>query len=226
MIFKPLRPHAGGDKKGNKSMKIEEVIKQIGKRKVRFVVSWNTKRINFCTMELMKDGSFIFSSAFHNKDSKLEYGIAKSLDGQFVKHKCINFQDNPNGVHISLHPKDQKMHFRRNSPAGILFERKINWFPVTKPFNLLYLFSPPIDSCSSTNKKSPFNIPVPNKYKESIKVKVDIFPRETKEHNPSRDSIWYFWGICPNYLVRVSFLLYNRRVPALLFWPDSKKLSL
>ena len=118
------------------------------------------------------------------------------------------------------------MHFRENYPGKIIDERKINWFPVIKPFNLLYLYSPPLDQCFFSRKQTPFFSPISVDYKNSVQVKVDIFPRDTKTHYPNKNSIWIFWGYCPDYLVRISLNYINKRVPALIYWPLGSELKL
>ena len=118
------------------------------------------------------------------------------------------------------------MHFREVYPGKILYERKINWFPVLKPFNLLFLYSPPLNACETTLKQSSFFTPVPDNYDNSILLKLDIFPRNTSQHNPIDNSLWIFWGYSPNYLVRVSFILINQKTDPLLYWPNDSELKL
>src|SRR3989338_11441174 len=127
-----------------------------------------------------------------------------------------------NGCHITLHPRKQRfqsiMHFRKNA-GEILETRRINWFPVTSPFNLLRLYSLPLDLCVSDKKQLSFFAPFPDDYTNSVQVKIDIFPRQTVEHFPNQQSVWIYWGYCPNYLVRISFNLLDQKTSALLYCP-------
>lgn len=54
---------------------------------------------------------------------------------------------------------------------------------------------------------------------------VVVFPKEAQEHYPYSKSI-ETWGVCPNYLVRVSVVLAKRRTAALVYWPEDNELKL
>lgn len=194
----------------------------------RLVIKNGNKNIDLGNLEFKTDGSLIFISKFHSDkeyDSTVQFGTSRFKNNQFHTHipeKSLSVKD---GFHISLHPKSQKMHFRRHYPGEILYERSINWFPVNTPFNLLYLYTLPLDLCSQSKKKETFITPVDQKYNDSLLLKIDIFPRNTKEHFPYDNSIFVI-GYCPNYLVRVSLMLAKQRTAALLYWPEGNNLEL
>lgn len=194
----------------------------------RLVIKWGEKKIDLGNIEFKTDGSLIFVSKFHSDKSIepiIESGISRFKDNKFHSHvpeKKFSIDD---GFHISLHPKSQKMHFRRHLPGEILYERSMNWFPVTQSFNLLYFYTLPLDLCKKSQKKETFITPVDPSYKDSLVLKIDIFPRDTKEHFPYDKSISVI-GFCPNYVVRVSVMLAKQRTAALLYWPVSSELEL
>jgi len=201
------------------------IVKKIDEKETRLGVNWRDKWINFCSVNFTKDGSFIFSSKFHN-GGPIEIGSSELAKQTFVNHKKEQSHVVAGKCHISLHPEKQVMHFRENFPGKILCKREFTWFPVKVPFNLLYLYSPPLDMCLADNKKCPFFTPIPNNYTNSVQLKVDVFPRNTQEHFPNKNNIWIFWGYCPYYLVRISFNLINQRVQPLIYWPEDKILGL
>lgn len=194
----------------------------------RLVIKWGDKNIDLGNLEFKTDGSLIFISKFHSDkafDSTIQFGTSRFKDNMFHSHipeKSVSVTD---GFHISLHPKRQKMHFRRHSPGEILYERDINWFPVQTPFNLLYFYTMPLDLCPQSKKKETFITPVDERYKDSLMLKIDILPRDTKEHFPYDKSI-YVIGYCPHYLVRISLMLAKQRTPALIYWPEDNILEL
>lgn len=53
----------------------------------------------------------------------------------------------------------------------------------------------------------------------------DIFPLDTERHHPI-DKSTEIWGICPDYLVRVSITLAKQRTAALMYWPEDERLEL
>jgi hypothetical protein len=194
----------------------------------RLVIKWGDKKIDFGNIEFKTDGSLIFISKFHSDKSihpTVEFGRSIFKDNQFSSHipeKNLAVED---GFHISLHPKKQKMHFRRHYPGEILYERNIDWFPVRKPFNLLHFYTLPLDLCKESPKKETFLTAVDPNYKDSIFLKVDLFPRDTKEHVPYEKSI-HVMGVSPNYLVRISLMFAKQRTPAMLYWSEDSVLEL
>lgn len=147
--------------------KIEKIVKKYDKRKARLGINWNNGWIDFCSVDFKSDGTFIFVSKFHS--GNIEFGNAKLENNSFQNQEKDNTISIKNGCHISLHPQKQIMHFRENYPGKIIDERKINWFPVTKAFNLLYLFSPPLDQCTFSDKPTPFFSPISTTYKTAYK---------------------------------------------------------
>lgn len=204
---------------------MNEIVAKVDKKDVRLGVHWNNIWINFCSLGFSGDNSFYFSSKFHTQGS-LEFGSAVLRDNHLFNQAPDQFHVIERGLHVSLHPKGQLIHVRDNQNKKILFSRKMEWFPVKAPFNLLVLYSPPLDICNPEKDKSDFYTQVPNSYKDSIQVRVDIFPKDTKEHHPFISSIWIFWGRCPAYLVRVSMNIIKQRTPVLLFWPNDSNLRL
>ncbi|OGK25271.1 hypothetical protein A3A46_03580 [Candidatus Roizmanbacteria bacterium RIFCSPLOWO2_01_FULL_37_13] len=202
------------------------IVNKLDKKKAKLGVHWQNKWINFCSVNFTADGSFIFSSKFHNNKKTIEVGTSRLINQTFINHKREHNHTISNGCHISLHPKKQVMHFRENFPGKILYVREFRWFPVNIPFNLLYLYTFPLDICFADKKKCHFFTPIQDHYTSSIQLKVDIFPRNTQKHFPNKNSVWIFWGYCPDYLVRVSFNLISQRVPALIYWPEDRELKL
>lgn len=198
---------------------MSDVIKKISKKRVRLGLRWNDAFINFCTVVFTSDNTFIFTSGFHNEKGALEIGTSRVFQGQFIGAQALETHQITNGCHISLHPREGVMHLRENPRGRVLSEKKFDWFPVGKPFQLLRLYSPPLDECPKSSKSSPFLAPIPTNYHDSILVTIDIFPRIAKQHFPNSQSVWIFWGFCPEYLVRASFILARRRTPAIICWP-------
>lgn len=200
-------------------MLMQEVIKHVLRKRVRLGLLWNKCFINFCTIGFTGDNTLIFTSKFHVKDGVLELGTLTGHGHQIVRQERTDKYEIKNGFHISLHPRGQVMHLRENPKGKVLSEKKFEWFPVKTPFHLLSLHSPPLDTCEKSKKTTPFFAPAPEHYKDSILVKVDIFPRERTQHLPYEKAIWFFWGYCPAYLVRVSFILSNQRTAPIVYWP-------
>lgn len=206
-------------------MKMNEIIAKVERKDIRLGIHWSNVWINCCSLGFSSDNSFYFSSKFHSRGN-LEFGPAILKDNHIFNQRPDQFHSVANGFHVSLHPKGRCMHVKDNQNKKILFKKQIEWYPVKRPFNLLVLYSPSLDSCTPETDKSDFYTQVPDRYKDSIQIRVDIFPRETKEHHPFIRSIWIFWGRCPDYLVRVSMNLIERRTPALLYWPNDNTLHL
>jgi len=179
----------------------------------------NSSFINFCKIGFTGDNTLIFASNFHVIDGALEIGTTRVYKNKIVEQQPSDMFKIKSGCHISLHPRGQVMHLRENSKGKVLSEKRFNWYPVKEPFHLLNLYSPPLDQCTASQRTTPFFAPAPKGYKDSILLKVDIFPRNAKEHFPYCESIWEYWGYCPDYLVRVSFILTNQRIDPMLLWP-------
>jgi hypothetical protein len=204
-----------------------EVIAKKDGKKTRLGIHWRKKWINFCSVQFLKDGSLVFTSKFHNSAPIINIGSARQIKEGFTLHTQTPEQHElDQGCHISLHPRGQSMHFRKNSGGKILHTRAIKWFPVVAPFNLLCLYSLPLDMCVFDNKQQNFFAPFPDEYTNSVQVVVDIFPRQTTEHFPHQQSVWIYWGYCPDYLVRITFNRLEQRTPALLYWPTDSNLTL
>ncbi len=203
-----------------------DIIKKIAKKQVRLGLLLEDGFVNFCTIGFTSDNTLIFASNFHHKQGILEIGTTKIYKDKTIEHQKSDLCEINNGCHISLHPRGQVMHVRENPKGKVLSEKKFDWFPVKNPFHLLSLHSPPLDKCEKSRKSSPFLAPVPKGYKDSILLKVDIFPRNATQHFPYPTSIWIYWGYCPEYFVRASFILSNQRSSPIIYWPlDEERLT-
>jgi hypothetical protein len=206
-------------------MKTEEVIGKTDKKCIRLGIHWSNSWINCCSSGFSSDNSFYFSSKFHSQ-GELKFGYSILKNNHLFDQQPDQYHLVKSGFHVSLHPRGQFMHVKDNREKKILYKRDVDWYPVSAPFNLLILYSPPLDLCKSEKDKSDFYTQIPSSYKDSIQIRVDIFPRATKEHHPFVSSIWIFWGRCPDYLVRISMNLIKKRTPALLYWPVGSDLKL
>jgi len=206
-------------------MQTDQIIAKVDKKDTRLGVHWNNLWINCCSLSFASDNSFHFSSNFHIKGN-LQFGSASLKDNYLYQGLPDQNHHVSNGFHTSLHPRGQCIHVKDNQTGKILFKRNIKWFPVAQPFSLLVLYSPPLDCCLTEKDRSKFNAPIPKEYKDSIQIRVDIFPKDTREHFPYIRSIWIFWGRCPEYLVRISINLLGTRTPACLYWASGNELKL
>jgi hypothetical protein len=195
-------------------------------KKVRLGVHWRGQWINFCSLGFLADGSLVFSSKFHNSSAQISLGSAKLTDAGFTSLKEEVTHPVGKGFHVTLHPQAQAMHLRKHSPGNILFTRKLEWFPVSTPFNLLRLYSPPLPNSVGDTKSPHFFAPFPDEYENSIEVVIDVFPRDMKEHYPSVAREYMYWGYCPHYFVRVSFNKLAQKTPALIFIQAGSELKL
>lgn len=188
----------------------------------RFQLEWRGNRIDFAKVEFREDGTFVFISSFHNDletNPKMEIGDLKKIQDKFYHVKTRISGNSSSGMHISLHPREQVMLYGNNKKVD---RREITWFPVNKPFNLLYSFSPPIDTCKTSRKKSEMFFQIPTDYKDSVAMKLDIYPHAPQVEVP----YGVRWGYCPNYLVKASFALINQRTYAIIAWPIDNVLEL
>lgn len=201
-------------------------------KKLPIVIKWGSKRIHLGEAEFLKNGSLVFESSLHSNkkvDSTIQFGTSNFKDGKFNNKASDSTFPIGSGFHASLHPrsggKPAAMHFREHYPGKIIDRREIDWFPVTKPFNLLRLYTLPLDLCPISQKQSTVITGIDTNYNDSLEIVVDIFPRETETHYPKAKSA-EIWGVCPNYLVRVSIILAKQRTPALIYWPIDDRLEL
>lgn len=204
---------------------MNKVIAKVDRKYAKLGVHWRGSWINFCSLRFTRENSFYFSSKFYYQ-GQLQSGTSDLKDNTFCDKKPDGYFAVKNGFHISLHPKGQVMHLKDHATKAIIDERKINWHPVKKAFNFLLLFSPPLDMCQTEKDKSDFNAPIDEQYKDSIRLKLDIYPTETKEHLLSTDSIWVFWGFCPDYKICISMDYARCRTETILYWPENSILSL
>ncbi len=192
------------------------------------LVEWRGRLINFGFVRMAEDGSFYFTSGFHDGSysSTIDFGTSNFKEGRFLVGPTTNTEPSAKDTHFSLHPQSQVMLLRRGHKGATLFERKIKWFPVTKPFHLLRLYSPPLTDCLPSQKVAGLRMPVPDEHEDSLELIIDIFPRGTKVHNPHTQSLWINFGFSPYYMARVTLNYSNQKTPALLFWPEDDLLEL
>jgi hypothetical protein len=205
-----------------------EITAHLDSKAANLLVKWRAQLINFGSVRLAEDGSFYFISGFHDGSYSptISFGESNLNDGKFHMQKASSSGKAPKDTHFSLHPDGQTMLFRQGHKGPVLSERKIDWFPVTKPFNMLRLYSPPLTDCLMTPKNAGLIMPVPDIYDSSLGLVIDIFPRDTTQHNPHAQSVWINFGYSPHYMVRISLNYTSQRVPALLFWPEDNQLTL
>jgi hypothetical protein len=197
----------------------------INKKRVKLGIHWKEKWIHFCNIKFLSDASLVFSSNFHNSANDIECGSAISKDNFFINNLVENSRDIEGGFHVTLHPRDNVMWLRKSS-GEIPERREFLWFPVTKPFNFLYFYSPPLETCSSSTKSPDFFTPISDLYTNSLLMKIDIFPRFTENQNSYTNILWTWWGWCPEYLVRASLISVDQKTPAMLYWQNDSCLDL
>jgi hypothetical protein len=197
-----------------------KVLEKKDGKSTRFLLSWRGLLFPFGTIEFKRDGSLMFSSAFHNTPEK--YPIITT--GEF--HREGNLLIDPSGGkpkkiesynHVSLHPRNQTVHFTTNTGFKFL-ETKKNWFPVKEHFRLLNFISPPMDLSKSVDK-SGIKITVPDDYTDSIEMLIDIHPRDIAEYSQIVPALSYVEGFCPDYLLICTFVKSNQRVAPVIYWP-------
>lgn len=183
---------------------ISNTVDHRGGSRVRLLVPVSDSLVNFGTFNFSDDMSLIFKFPFFKNIVRWPYiDIGLSSDDSPSR---VNIQKRinniPDGVHVSLHPKGQLLHIRENGSGAILAERLWKWFPVAHPFTFLKIVSPPIDECESTQKKSGFKLTIPSCYKDSLELKVNIFPRTSEPpFFAAENSIWRVLGHCRDYWV-------------------------
>jgi hypothetical protein len=197
---------------------------QTTKSSLRLLLKWRDTIINFGTFEFKKDGSLIYSSAFHAdllKYPMIEIGRWKNTDALGNPEKRV---PNTTGIHVSLHPKDQILHIRENGGKRDLIGKKMNWFPVKEQFLLLKVISPPLDECIPSKKEKDFRIEVADQYTDSVEVWVRILPWADNldfHPQPDKDLVQWVLGSHRNYYwVVCGVFRSNRRSPAALFYPN------
>jgi hypothetical protein len=206
----------------------EDAIKITGQRnnrKVRILLLWRDTYINLATYEFRTDGSLVFSSAFHNiTDMPIEEGNATLQEDKFTLSLPDTLKQR-NGIHLSLHPRSQVAHLREHEGGPILISRKFQWFPVTQPFNLFYLYTPPMNLCKPSSRRSHLSISVPNKYEGSLLIKADIFPENIKTFQV-KDVFAVIPGFSPLYNVLLTFRMVDQIVDPILLFPTDSRLIL
>lgn len=202
-----------------------KVIGQRNNRNARILLVWRNTHINFGTYEFRTDGSLIFSSAFHNiTDKPIEEGNSFFQEGKFTLASPDTIEHR-HGIHLSLHPRLQVVHLREHASGPILASRSIQWFPVTTAFNLFYLYSPPMNLCEPTQRRSHLIVPIPDSYEGSLLVKADIFPKDVNSFQ-IKDAFHVVPGFSPNYNILLTFKMINQIVDPTLMFPTDSRLFL
>lgn len=204
---------------------IEKILPN--RRDVRIGLSWRGNNYRIASASWSMEGLFVFRSAFH-KGSKtpIMWGYANFKDNKFNLSESTT-QAYPNDLHVTLHPPDKthdgKMHVRATNEE-ILPENKrhIDWFPVTKPFNLLHFYTPPIDTMPQYSGKLDFLITIPDEIPNSVVVRIDILPPSKMIPLPAATLI----ANTPHFLAIMSFFASTDRLEATILWPTSPELSL
>ena len=201
-------------------------------KKLPIVVGWGDKRIHLGELEFLKNGALVFESRLHNDASIgtiTEFGKSNFKDNKFHNSDADQIVSLGRGFHVTLHPpegtKPAAMHYREHYPGDVLFRREIDWFPVKTAFNLLRLYTMPLDMCPSSEKQVTIEKGIDPNYKHSLELVVDVFPRDVKSAHPYPECA-EAWGHCPQYRVRLSMMLAKQRTPALIYWPEDSELSL
>jgi hypothetical protein len=201
-------------------------------KKLPIVVWWGEKPIHIGEIEFLTDGSLVFDSKLHNEsvvNGPVQIGTSSFIDNQFQNHIPDEMINVSTGVHISLHPptdtQNGVMHFREHAPGPVLSRREIDWYPVHQAFNLIRLFTPPLDQCEASQKRITIERHIDPGYNDSLELIIDIFPRDVKEARPYPNSA-EAWGHCPDYRARLTITPANQRTMGLMYWPIDGELSL
>lgn len=201
-------------------------------KKLPIVIKWGDKCIYLGEAEFLKDGSLVFEAELYvgkGAGETIQLGISNFKEGRFFNKPPDTSVQVGSGLHVSLHPTiDDRvgvMHFREHYPGNVLHRREIDWYPVITPFNLLHVFTHPIEMLPTSSKQQTVMTPIDPAYKESLEIVVDIFPRDAETHHPIKGSA-EVWGVCPDYLVRISIGLTGERSLGLIYWPMDSNLEL
>lgn len=188
---------------------------------IRLLLRWRNKIINFGTFDFKKDGSLLYSSAFHSDVKRYStVTIGTFSDGAERPSGTIT---NEPGIHLSLHPRDQILHIRKPHPKEILCSKRMQWFPVRKEFLLARVISPPLDECAVSAKEKDFVISIPDEYVDSVEMCAWILPWSESVQINSDDSsrsvdsvLGYHRG---HYWVMCNFIMTNVRSAAAILYP-------
>lgn len=199
---------------------MENELEIIEKQNIRLLLGWRGKLYKFATIERKRDDSLEFFPSSHNKSTEpIEFGKTQLEQNKFNLNDIEKIQYSIHTLHLSLHPKKQVLHVRENYPGNIIHSRSIQWYPVTKAFNILQFYSLPIDLSEETVKKG-LIIKVPDEYTDSIGMIVNLYPPKTTHVISYENMIDEVHGIWPNYQVHATFFLTNQRTPATLIWSE------
>lgn len=173
------------------------------------------------------DGLFAFRSIFHQKNNlPILWGYANIKNNNF-NLSLANKKEYEDDLHVTLHPPDKKhdgeMHVRSTNKE-ILDQnrRRIDWFPVKKPFNLFHFYTPPIDSLTPYQNKLDFSVIIPDEQIGSIVVRVDIVPPNIGVTVPPGSLVAY----TPHFIAIMGFFVSPDRLSATIIWPAGSDLSL
>ena len=170
--------------------------------------------IRFGTIDLRRDGSVVFASALLNDKTQFKN---IEIGPQGKSNKTIT---NDGDVHVSLHPRGQVAHFRKQSTNEDLLSKKINWFPVKEPFHFLLVRTPPIIDCSHTAKTAEFAPEVYSDYEDSMEFSFYVLPYEDNGLPFMYEGEKAFLrGIAhPNFQLYVTYRFLNEKVKPAILW--------
>jgi len=83
----------------------------------------------------------------------------------------------------------------------------------------------PLDAYPASNKKATITTVIDSKYRDSLQLKVDVYPAGMNAAE-SHDHWIEVWGRWPHYQVRLSITFASRRLGAAIRWPDDDDLHL
>ena len=208
-------------------LKITPDIILPNEKNVEIGLSWRGKKFKIGKASWSHKGLFVFRSFFHQEtNTPIQWGFANKKNSLFLLSKSIKHSFESD-LHVTLHPPDKKndgkMHVR-SSEQEILEEnrRRIKWFPVIKPFNLFHFYTPPVNTLTPTPNKIDFSIPLPNEVTNSISLRVDIYPPQSKIPLRPANLI----ANTPHFIAVIHPSAIPQRVSATLLWPANEKLSL
>ncbi|HWY80069.1 MAG TPA: hypothetical protein VNW29_06965 [Candidatus Sulfotelmatobacter sp.] len=189
------------------------------------VITWGNNKVSLGKFRFAKNGSFYFSTPQFDKTS-MEIGSALKVKDTFqIKSKEATYQTTK-GVHLSLHPPDDKhekgiLQLTGADSAKPVGKVVLDWFPVKGPFKLFHFFTLPLDLAPVVNSKAIFTTPIPEKYKDSLEIIVDILPIENGLMSvPMYDNdIWNFTGFSAfGYAVSTRLVFANQRLVPQIYY--------
>jgi len=192
-------------------------------RKIRISILSKKRYYSFCWIEFLKDGSF--SLGFNSKIMNFtEYGTAVLRNGRFTEYEQtltsgkLNIKDAKN-PHITFHPPNisqKKGIVHIIASNGMVDELEVDWFPVTKPEVILYVYTGEIGKLDiDTKKRSSHEIVDVPADVTCLRMELLIYPRNPKYPKPAdlmhdKYALANITGGSPDYIL--SCLFYKNEV--------------